>query len=212
MLLMLPAMGYAQISVLTVDNGVSLFGISTTMGQALQAVDQGGDFNVTEMMPAAFAAQTAAQLAAYDLIAINNNPNRIAGGIGTTYQQVAGCGFGRTMLNSHDAPRFHMNLPGPGFFPNPGPGVEPFGADELVRQASLWAGGLPGTTGLLIFNDSRNFDGGVGWDNVELGPLPAAWGIMHSGLNFVGLPDGGYTLITAVGLANPVYNGASACL
>ena len=61
----------------------------------------------------------------------------------------------------------------------------------------------------MIFNDSLNFDGGIGWDNVELGPLPAAWGITDSGFNFSGgLPDGGYTLITAVGLANPVYNGA----
>ena len=143
-------MARAQLNVITVD--VSPFGLflpETTMGQALQNVDQGGEFNVTEVMPAVFAAMTAPQLAAFDLIAINNNPNRIAGGIGATYQQVAGCGFGRTMLNSHDAPRFHINFPGPGFFPNPGPGVEPFGADELVRQAALWAGGLPGTTGLI---------------------------------------------------------------
>ena len=33
----------------------------TTMGQALQAVDQGGDFIVTEVTPAAFAAMTAVQ-------------------------------------------------------------------------------------------------------------------------------------------------------
>lgn len=204
---------HAQINVITVDAtpfvspGFSSFGPQNTMGMALQAVDQGGDFNVTEVTPAIFAAMTAGALAVFDLIAINNDPTRIPGGIGTTWQEVAGCGFGRTMLNSHDAPRFHMNAPTPG--PPLFTGFEPFGAPALVRQAALWAGGLPGTTGLLIFNDALNFRGGVGWDNVELGPLPPAWGITDSGFQFSNpFPDGGYTLITAAGLANPVYNGA----
>ena len=44
----------AQINVLTVDvSPFGLGGLQTTMGQALQMVDQGGDFNVTEVTPAA---------------------------------------------------------------------------------------------------------------------------------------------------------------
>ncbi len=209
---------HAQINVITVDitplvspGPSATFGPTNTIGMALQAVDQGTDFNVTEMTPAAFAAQTAGQLAAFDLIAINNHPGRIVGGIGTTYQQVAGCGFGRTMLSSHDAPRFHMTgPPGSAFFGNgsPGPGVEPFGADDFVRQAALWAGGLPGTTGLLIFNDAPAFAGGVGWDNAELN-LPGIWGITDLPQFGGGLPDGGYTSFTAAGLANPAYAGLS---
>ena len=68
----------AQINVITVDitpfvsPSGSSFGPTNTMGMALQAVDQGGDFNVTEVTPAVFSAMTAAQLSAFDLIAINN--------------------------------------------------------------------------------------------------------------------------------------------
>ena len=122
----------AQVNVITVDvTPFGLGGLQKTMGQALQAVDQGGDFFVTEVTPAAFEAMTVAQLSAFDLIAIDIQPGRIAGGIGTTWQSVAGCdNGGRTMLNSHDAPRFHMNFT----FPFPlFTGFEPFGAPDLVR-------------------------------------------------------------------------------
>ena len=64
------------------------------MGMSLQQVDLGGNFNVTEVTPAAFRAMTAGQLASYDLIAINNNPSRIdcgSGlGLGTTWHSVIG--------------------------------------------------------------------------------------------------------------------------
>ena len=79
----------AQIDVLTVDctpfvspNPSTSFGPDNTMGMALQQVDTGGLFNVTEVTPAAFRAMTAAQLAVFDLIAINNNPSRIDCGSG----------------------------------------------------------------------------------------------------------------------------------
>ncbi len=206
----------AQINVLTVDvtplvsPGFSSFGPQNTMGMALNAVDLGADFTVTEVTPAFFSAMPLAALAAFDLIAINNHPARIAGGIGTTYQQVTGCDNGRTMLTSHDAPRFHMNAPTPG--PPLFAGNEPFGARDFVRQAALWAGGVPGQTGLLIFNDAAaGFVGGLGWANLELGPLPAAWGITDLNANIGGglLFDGGYTLFTPTGLANPAYAGLS---
>jgi hypothetical protein len=118
------------------------------------------------------------------------------------------------MLNSHDAPRFKMNFIIPPFTGstaggNPGPGVQPFGADELVRQAALWAGGIPGKTGLLIFNDSARFGtvGGAGWGNAELN-LPAAWGITdadQSGGGFA--PGGGYTQIVPGNPAIAAYDG-----
>ena len=68
----------AQVNVITVDctpfvsPNFTSFGPDNTMGMSLQQVDLGGQFNVTEVTPAAFRAQTAAQLAAFDLIAINN--------------------------------------------------------------------------------------------------------------------------------------------
>ena len=79
----------AQVNALSVDctpfvspNLFTSFGPDNTMGMSLQQVDMGGQFNVTEVTPAAFRAMTAAQLAAYDLIAINNNPSRIDCGSG----------------------------------------------------------------------------------------------------------------------------------
>ena len=208
----------APIDVLTVDctplvsPGGSSFGAQNTMGMALQAVDQGGDFNVTEDTPAAFRARTAAQLAAFDLIAVNNHPTRlgdgcVAGagtGLGTTWHSVIGINSGgRVMLNSHDTPRFHIlpTAPGPPLFT----GFEPFGAPDLVRQAALWAGG-GSNTGLLIFNDSPSFAGGVGWDNPELN-LPAAWGIADS--SQAQIFAGGYTDILPAFAAHPVYTGLS---
>ena len=217
----------AAISVLTVDctplvsPGGSSFGPQNTIGMALQAVDQGADFNVTEDTPAAFRARTAAQLAAFDLIAVNNHPARLGDGcvqgagtgLGTTWQGVVGInGGGRVLLTSHDAPRFHMNAP-PGslFFGagSPGPGVEPFGAPDLVRQAALWAGG-GSQTGLLIFNDSPGFFGvgGLGWGNPELN-LPAAWGITDLAQIPFGIGDGGYTDILPAFTGHPVYQGLS---
>ena len=198
------------IDVITVD--VSPFGLGgpvTTMGQALQMVDQGGDFNVTEVTPVAFSGMSAADLSAFDLIAINNSPIRIAGGLGATWQGVVGVNAGgRVMLNSHDAPRFHKNFV-TDYFSGPGPGLgfAPFGAPDLVRQAALWAGNVPGQTGMLIFNDSYLFQGGSGWDNPELN-LPAAWGISDVdpfGGAF-GIIDGGYTDIIP-SLADAVYDG-----
>jgi hypothetical protein len=183
------------------------------MGMALAAVDQGSDFNITEVTPAVFQGMTVAQLSGYDLIAINNKKSQIAGGLGANWH---GAISGRIMLNSHDAPRFKMTFVNPPHNAftmslaggNPGPGVEPFGADELVRQAALWVGGIPGRTGLLIFNDAARFWDplDVGWNNWELG-LPAAWGISdwdQSGGGFA--PGGGYTSIVVPGL--PVYSGA----
>ena len=55
----------APINVITVDctpfvsPGIGSFGPFNTMGMALLAVDQGGDFNVTEVTPAAFRAMPA---------------------------------------------------------------------------------------------------------------------------------------------------------
>ncbi len=213
----------AQINVVTVDktpfvspNNTS-FGPDNTMGMSLAMVDTGGLFNVTEVTPQAFRAMTAAQLSAFDLIAINNNPLRIdAGsglGIGTTWQNVIGVNTGgRVVLCSHDAARFKIIIPpGGGFFGfgAPGPGVEPFGADEIVRQAAVWAGG-GSRTGLLIFNDSARFNtvGGIGWDNPELN-LPAAWGITDSNQTSGNPTDGGYTDILPAFAAHPIYAGLS---
>ena len=215
----------AQIDVLTVDctpfvspNPATSFGPDNTMGMALQQVDTGGLFNVTEVTPAAFRAMTAAQLAVFDLIAINNNPSRIdcgSGlGLGTTWHSVIGVNSGgRVHLNSHDAPRFKI-IVGPGTTPFSVVGVEPFGAEALVRQAALWAGS--GTqTGLLIFNDSVGSNGvgvvpGVGWDNPELN-LPAAWGISNvDQWDVVGaFVDGGYTDILPAFTGHPIYAGLS---
>lgn len=221
----LATVAHAQINVLTVDctpfvspNAFTSFGPDNTMGMALQQVDTGGLFNVTEVTPAAFRAMNAAQLAAFDLIAINNNPSRIdcgSGlGLGTTWHSVIGINSGgRVHLNSHDAPRFKM-IVSPGSTVFSAVGVEPFGAEPLVRQAALWAGG--GTrTGLLIFNDSVGANGirivpGIGWDNPELN-LPAAWGILDSDQwDVVGaFVDGGYTDILAAFAAHPIYAGLS---
>ena len=109
----------APINVITVDctpfisPGFGSFGPFNTMGMALLAVDQGGDFNVTEVTPAAFRAMPAALLSGFDLIAINNHPARIdcgSGlGLGTTWHSVVGVfGGGRVALTSHDAQRFKL--------------------------------------------------------------------------------------------------------
>ena len=212
----------AAINVLTVDctplvsPGIGAFGPTNTMGMALQAVDQGGDFNVIEDTPATFRARNAASLSAFDLIAINNHPVRLGdgcvsgagSGLGTTWQGVIGVNSGgRVLLTSHDTPRFHMTAtPGSGGGLSggfPGPGIEPYGADELVRQAALWAGG-GSQTGLLIFNEG--FPAALGWDNPELN-LPAAWGI--SDLPQGQFLDGGYTDILPAFAAHPVYAGLS---
>ena len=212
----------AQINVITVDitpfvsPGPSSFGAQNTMGQALQNVDQGGEFNVTEVTPPAFAAMTCQQLSAFDLIAINNHPVRLGGALatlGTNWHCAVGinCG-GRVVLTSHDAPRFHMNAPPGSFgfgFGSPGPGVEPFGAPDLVRQSALWAGGSQ--TGLLIFNESTGFGfGGSGWGNPQLN-LPVAWGITDLNAEVPNgfLLDGGYTDILAAFAAHPIYSGLS---
>ena len=123
----------AQINVVTVDctpfvspNAFTSFGPDNTMGMSLQQVDQGSDFLVTEVTPAVFRALPAANLSAYDLIAINNNPSRIdcgSGlGLGTTWHSVVGVtSGGRVVLNSHDAARFKIiiqpNAIGGGVFP-----------------------------------------------------------------------------------------------
>lgn len=209
----------AQINVITVDctpfvsPNFTSFGPDNTMGMSLQQVDPGNVlFNVTEVTPAAFRALTAAQLAAHDLIAINNNPTRIdcgSGlGLGTTWHSVIGINSGgRVVLNSHDAARFKIIIPPGGAFGglNPGPGVEPFGADELVRDAALWAGG-GSSTGLLIFNDSARFFtvGGQGWNNPELN-LPAAWGITDLDQSFGLFMGGGYTDILPAFQTHPIY-------
>ena len=216
---MMTGIAQAQINVLTVDStplvspGPSSFGLTNTMGMSLQQVDQGADFNVTEVTPGAFSAMTAAQLATYDLIAINNNPLRILGGLGTTWHNVIGINTGgRVVLCSHDAARFKIIIPPGGAFFGlgaPGPGVEPFGADEIVRQAALWAGGGH-RTGLLIFNDSARFFtvGGLGWDNPELN-LPVAWGITDLDQTGGNPYDGGYTDILTTFQAHPIYAGLS---
>ncbi|MHC4556069.1 MAG: hypothetical protein ACYS80_02065 [Planctomycetota bacterium] len=209
---------FAQINVITVDinpfvpPGFYSYGPGNTMGMALQAVDQGADFNVTEVTPTAFSAMTAAQLSAYDLIAINNHPGQIAGGLGTVWHSVVGVATGgRVVLSSHDAPRYKMTVPPWGGYPSPGPGLAPFGTHDLIRQAALWAGGVPGLTGLLIFNDAARFPtvGGVGWNNVELA-LPAAWGITDADQSSGGFaPGGGYTDILPAYAAHPLYVGLS---
>jgi hypothetical protein len=214
----------AQINVITVDctpfvsPSPTSFGPANTMGMALQAVDLGGDFNVTEVTPAAFRGMSVAMLASYDLIAINNHPGRLTdsctagvgpAGLGTTWHSVVGVmGGGRVVLTSHDAPRFKLlrTPPAPPLFT----GFEPFGTMDLVRQAALWAGGLPGQTGLLIFNDAARFAtvGGAGWNNTEL-DLPAAWGIAdldQSGGSFM---NGGYTDILPAFSSHPVYDGTA---
>ncbi len=192
-LFLMPAKAQAQIEVLTVDcDPFGLGGFTTTMGQAIQAVDPGAVFNVTEVTPVGFRAMTVADLSAFNLIAVNNDFGRLGcdpAGLGTVWHDVVGvdCG-GRIVLSSHDAPRFHMNFTfGFGFFP--GPGVPPFGADDLVLNSATWAGSGSGT-GLLIFNDS-NFSGGLGWDNIELS-LPGGWGISDA-LVLPFIVDGGYT-------------------
>jgi hypothetical protein len=211
------------INVITVDctpfvsPNFTSFGPDNTMGMSLQMVDQGTDFNVTEVTPAAFRALTAAQLSAFDLIAINNNPSRIdcgSGlGLGTTWHSVIGVNVGgRVLLSSHDAARFKIIIPPGGAFFGlgaPGPGIEPFGADELVRQAALWAGG-GAQTGLLIFNDSARFFtvAGAGWNNPELN-LPAAWGITDLDQTGGGPTDGGYTDILPAFQTHAAYAGLS---
>lgn len=220
------ASALAQINVISVDctpfvspNNTS-FGPDNTMGMSLQQVDAGADFNVTEVTPAAFRALNAAQLAAYDLIAINNNPLRLSdncdglapSGIGTTWHGVIGIqSGGRVFLTSHDAARFKVIVPpfstSWGNPPSPCPGCEPFGADELIRQGALWAGG-GSQTGLIMFNDSARFGtvGGVGWDNPET-QLPAAWNITDSNQSNGFFMDGGYTDILPAFAAHPIYNG-----
>lgn len=218
----MPAM--SQLNVITVDctpfvsPGLTAFGPSNTMGMSLQQVDPGGVlFNVNEVTPAAFRGLTAAQLAAYDLIAINNNPSRIdcgSGlGLGTTWHSVIGVSQGgRVFLTSHDAARFKIIIPAGGAYfgaGTPGPGIEPFGADELVRDAALWAGG-GNRTGLLIFNDSARFFTvlGQGWNNPELN-LPAAWSITDLDQTGGGPRDGGYTDILPAFAAHPIYANVS---
>lgn len=208
-----PAMG--QLNVLTVDCNPFAIAFDNTMGTALQLVDTGGLFNVTEVTPAAFRAMTAAQLAAFDLIAINNHPSRIdcgSGlGLGTTWHSVVGvnqCG-GRVVLTSHDAPRFHMNFTfsSPMTFLGLCVGCEPLGAPDLVRDVAVWAGGGPGT-GLVIFNDAAPFVGGSGWGNATLN-LPAAWGISDTGNQFFFFADGGYTDILTPFQSHPIYAAVS---
>lgn len=205
-LFLMPAQAQAQIKVLTVDCVPFDPGFTNTMGQAIQAVDPGGVFNVTEVTPAAFRAMTAADLSAFNLIAVNNDFGRLGcdpAGLGTVWHDVVGvdCG-GRIVLSSHDAPRFHMNFAGCYFAGCIGPGTAPYGADELVENAATWAGSGSGT-GLLIFTDS-NFFGGFGWDNIELS-LPGAWGISNA-LILPNIVDGGYTdIVTGFDGVHPVY-------
>lgn len=213
------AVGIVPINVITVDctpfvsPGGGSFGPTNTMGMALQTTDLGGDFAVTEVTPAAFRGMTAAQLAAYDLIAINNHPARIdcgSGlGLGLTWQSVVGVHTGgRVVLTSHDAPRFKLTRtsPGPPLFT----GNEPFGTLGLVRQAALWAGGVPGKTGLLVFNDAARFwsVGGSGWANPELN-LPAAWGITDADQSGGNWTNGGYADILPGYHTHPIYDGTA---
>ena len=199
-----------------VSPGFSSFGPQNTMGMALlepTIVNPGGTlFIVTEDTPAAFRARLAADLATFDLIAVNNHPARLGDGcvpgagtgLGTTWHSVIGIASGgRVVLTSHDALRFHMiasPLPAFNSIEIVCPGCAPFGARQLIRDAALWAGG--GTsTGLLIFNDSPPFVGGSGWTNPELN-LPAAWGITDVPAGVGGILGGGYTDILA---AHPIY-------
>lgn len=192
-----------------VSPGPSPFGPTHTIGTALQDVDHGGDFNVTEVTPAAFRALAAGQLAQFDLIAINNDPGRIecgsGQGMGASWQGAVGVASGgRIALVSHDAPRYHIEVP-PGGPPLHG-GFEPFGARDLLRQTALWAGG--GTrTGLVIFNDAPGLVGGLGWDNPALN-LPALWGIADLS-QLPGLGDGGYTEILAGFAGHPLYDATA---
>ena len=191
-----------------VSPGPSRYGPQNTMGMALELVDTGGLFDLTEVTPAQFRAMSSAQLAAFDLIALNNHPVRLNGGIGTKWHGVVGVARGgRLVLSSHDAPRFHMNVP-PGAldFPPDGPGVEPFGAPELIRQSALWAGGVPGRTGLLVFNDASffGFGNGLGWNNKEL-RLPEEWGITDLDPFQSPLNGDGYTDIVPAFEAHPLY-------
>jgi len=219
----LPSTAQAQINVLTVDctpfvsPPSTSFGAPNTMGMSVQQVDMGGQFNVTEVTPAAFRGFTEAGLSEFNVIAINNNPSRIdcgSGlGLGTTWHNVIGVqSGGRVVLTSHDVARFKIIIsPGTAFFGQgaPGPGVEPFGADELVRNAVVWAGSGR-STGLVIFNDSARFFtvSGQGWDNPELN-LPAAWGISDSDQTGGQPRDGGYTDILPAFATHPVYQGLS---
>ena len=205
--LLVPATVQAQIEVLTVDCvPFGLGGFTTTMGQAIQTVDPGGVFNVTEVTPAAFRSMSAADLSAFNLIAVNNDFGRLGcdpAGLGTVWHDVVGVDCGsRIVLSSHDAPRFHKNFLGCYFTGCIGPGTAPYGADDLVLNAATWAGSGSGT-GLLIFTDS-NFFGGIGWDNAEL-DLPGAWGISNT-LILPGIVDGGYTdIVTGFDGVHPVY-------
>ncbi len=164
---MLPGIAQGQpINVITVDCTPFVspgFG-QTTIGQQIQAVDPGGAFNVTEVDPPTFRLMSVADLSAFDLIAVNNNPSQIdcngdGVGLGTAWHDAVGvdCG-GRIALSSHDAPRFHANFTNCYFGGCIGPGVAPYGADDLVLQSALWAGG-GSQTGLLIFNDALSFVG-----------------------------------------------------
>ena len=206
--------------VLTVDctpfvsPGGGPFGPQLTMGMALQAVDAGGDFLVTEVTPQVFRSLSEDQLREFNLIAILNHPVRLgdncvaaAGnpGIGTNWHNVIGINSGsRVFLTSHDPVRAHMTAP-PGA-PPCNTGNEPFGAPGLIRQAALWAAGGAGT-GLVMFNDSPAFAGGLGWDNPELN-LPAAWGISDANMlpGLGGIGDGGYTEILAAYEPHPIYD------
>lgn len=219
-----PSTAQAQINVLTVDctpfvspGPSATFGPTNTMGMSVQQVDMGGQFNVTEVTPPAFRGLTAAQLATFDVIAVNNNPSRIdcgSGlGLGTTWHSVIGVqSGGRVVLTSHDAARFKIIIPpGAAFFGAgaPGPGVEPFGADDIVRSMVIWAGSGTGT-GMVIFNDSAGFStvGGQGWNNPELN-LPAAWGIGDSNQTGGSPCDGGYSDILPAFATHPIYQGLS---
>lgn len=214
----------AAIDVLTVDctpfvpTGPTAYGPGRTMGLSLQLVDPSNTlFNVTEVTPATFRSFTAAQLATYDLIAVNNRRDRIdcdgtGLGLGTTWHAAVGVGAGgRVLLVSHDAARFHVIVPpgstSMGSASGPCPNCEPFGADELVRDAALWAGGGACAPGLLIFNDAFCFDGhpngGQGWNNPELN-FPATWAITDvAEPSCIG--DGGRTDILPAFAAHPVY-------
>jgi hypothetical protein len=138
-MILLASATQAQINVISVDctplvsPGGTSMGPSNTMGMSIQQVDMGGQFNVTEVTPQAFRGMTAAQLAAFDLIAVNNNPIRLGdncvvgagNGLGTTWQSVIGVqNGGRVVLSSHDAARFKIIItPGQASSISPGPGV-----------------------------------------------------------------------------------------
>lgn len=216
----------AQLNVITVDctpfisPSPTSFGAGLTMGMALQLVDPGNVlFNVTEVTPAVFRAMPAANLATFDLIAVNNRRDRIdcdgtGLGLGTTWHSVVGVNNGgRVVLSSHDAPRFHVIIPPAATVMGSAgicPGCEPFGTVNLIRDAALWAG-MGCKTGLLIFNDAWAFDqhplGGKGWDNPELS-FPLAWGISDV-QEPSGIADGGYTDILAAFTGHPIYAGVT---